>query len=63
MVKEMKIVVKCPATNEDVIFELKQSQNPFYWCMLDTRLPSGQSTIWEDVGDAVKNILTLSPNN
>jgi hypothetical protein len=63
MIKEMKIIVKCPVSNKDVIFELQQSQNAFYWYMSDTRLSSGQSTIWEDVGEAVKNILTLSPNN
>ena len=63
MIKELKITVKCPVTNEDIVFELNQSQNAFYWYMSDTRLSSGQSTIWEDVGDAVKNILTLSKEN
>lgn len=63
MIKEMKIIVKCPVTNEDVVFELEQSENHYDWFLTDTRLSSGSSEIWGDVGDAVKNILTLSPNN
>mgnify|MGYP000883668961 FL=1 len=63
MIKEMKVIVKCPVTNEDVVFELQQSNNAFYWYMVDTRLDSRSSTTWENVEDAVKNILTLSPNN
>ena len=63
MIKEMKVIVKCPVTNEDVVFELQQSQNTYCWYMVDTRLPSRSSTAWENLEDAVKNILTLSPNN
>ena len=63
MIKEMKVIVKCPVTNEDVVFELQQSSNAYYWYMVDTRLDSRSSTTWENVEDAVKNILTLSPNN
>jgi hypothetical protein len=62
MIKEMKVIVKCPVTNEDVVFELQQSSNAYYWYMVDTRLASRSSTTWENVEDAVKNILTLSPN-
>ena len=63
MIKEMKVIVKCPVTNEDVVFELQQSSNAYYWYMVDTRLDSRSSTTWEFLEDAVKNILTLSPNN
>jgi len=63
MIKEMKIIVKCPVSNEDVVFKLKQHSNNYDWFLMDTRLASGSSEIWGDVGDAVKNILTLSPNN
>jgi len=63
MIKEMKVIVKCPLTNEDIVFELQQSQNTYCWYMVDTRLDSRSSTIWENVEEAVKNILTLSPNN
>jgi len=62
MIKEMKVIVKCPVTNEDVVFELQQSSNAYYWYMVDTRLDSRSSTTWENVEEAVKNILTLSPN-
>ena len=62
MIKEMKVIVKCPVTNEDVVFELRQSSNAYYWYMVDTRLDSRSSTTWENVEEAVKNILTLSPN-
>ena len=58
----MKVIVKCPVTNEDVVFELQQSSNAYYWYMVDTRLDSRSSTTWENVEEAVKNILTLSPN-
>jgi hypothetical protein len=55
--------VKCPVSNEDIVFKLKQHSNNYDWFLMDTRLASGSSEIWGDVGDAVKNILTLSPNN
>ena len=63
MIKEMKIIVKCPVSDEDVVFKLKQHSNNYDWFLMDTRLASGSSEIWGDVGDAVKNILTLSAKN
>jgi len=63
MIKELKIIVKCPSTNEDIVFKLKQHSNNYDWFLIDTRLASGSSEIWGDIGDAVKNILTLSKEN
>jgi len=62
MIKKLKVVVKCPVNNEDVVFKLEQHSNNFDWHVSDTRLDSGSSTLWGDVGEAVKNILTLSAN-
>ena len=63
MIKELKIIVKCLSTNEDIVFKLKQHSNNYDWFLIDTRLASGSSEIWGDIGDAVKNILTLSKEN
>ena len=63
MIKEIKVIVECPVTKEDVVFKLKQHSNNYDWFLTDTRLASGSSTIWGDVGEAIKNILTLSAND
>ena len=31
MIKEMKIIVKCPVSDEDVVFKLKQHSNNYDW--------------------------------
>jgi len=62
MIKELKVVVKCPVNNVDVVFKFKQHSNDFDWLVSDTRRASGGCAIWGDIGDAVKNILTLSAN-
>ena len=62
MIKEFTITVKCPVNNEDVKFKLTKHSNNYDWFLKDTRLASGSSEIWGDVGEAVKSILTLSPN-
>ena len=60
MIKELKVVVKCPVNNEDIVFIFKQHSNNFDWHVSDTRKASGISETWGDIGEAVKNILTLS---
>jgi len=62
MIKELKVVVKCPVNKEDVVFKLEQHSNNFDWHVSDTRKASGISETWVDIGEAVKNILTLSAN-
>ena len=63
MIKEMKVIVKCPVTNKDVVFKLEQYENNYDWFLTDTRLANGSSVIFGDVGEAIKNILTLSAKN
>lgn len=63
MIKEFILTVKCPATNKDIDFKFNQHSNGFDWLVSDTSIASGKCEIWGDVSEAVKNILTLSPNN
>lgn len=61
MIKEFTIAVKCPATDKDIQFDIRRTKD-YDWHLYDRRIDSGCFSIWGDWSDAVKSVLSITPN-
>lgn len=60
MITKFTITVECPATGEDIQFDIQRTKD-YDWHLYDRRIASGCFSIWNDWSDAVKSVLSIRP--